>query len=64
MKVTVLAESSYLNNFHQAHSTPAMSTDVSQVGVALFPSFKITVNLEGNRDYMREKFETASVDLF
>ena len=40
MKATVLAESScYFFNFHQTLSAPAMSTDVSQVGVALFPSF-------------------------
>jgi hypothetical protein len=36
---TVLAESSYSIYFHQALLVPAMSTDVSQVGVALFPSF-------------------------
>jgi hypothetical protein len=40
MKATVLAESSYFINFHQALSTPAMFTDVSQVGVALFPSIR------------------------
>ena len=35
MKAAVLAES----NFHRDLSAPAMSTDMSQVGVALFPSF-------------------------
>ena len=39
MKATVMAESSYLINFHRALSAPEMSTDVSQVGVAVFPSF-------------------------
>ena len=41
MKATMLAESSYFIYFHWALSAPAMSTDVSQVGVALFPSFQI-----------------------
>ena len=40
MKVTVLVEISYFIYIHQALSTPEMSTDVSQVGVALFPYFK------------------------
>ena len=39
MKATVLAESSSFINFHRNLSAPAMSTDISQVGVALFPSF-------------------------
>ena len=39
MKATVLAESSYSIHFHRDLSAPAMSTDVSQVGVALLPSF-------------------------
>ena len=39
-KATVLAKSSYFNYFHCALSAPAMSTDVSQVGVALYPSLK------------------------
>ena len=39
MKGTVLAESSYFINFHHALSVPAMSRDMSQVGVALFLSF-------------------------
>ena len=39
MKATVLAESSYFINFYRDLSDPAMSTDMSQVGVALFPSF-------------------------
>jgi hypothetical protein len=39
MKATVLAESSYFINFHQALSAPVMSTDVSQLGVALFTIF-------------------------
>jgi hypothetical protein len=29
----------YISSFHQALSAPVMSIDVSQVGVALFPSF-------------------------
>ena len=37
MKATVLA--SYISSFHWALSAPAMSTDVSQVGVTFFPSF-------------------------
>ena len=40
MKATALAESSNFIYFHQALSAPAMSTDVSQVGVALSPFFK------------------------
>jgi hypothetical protein len=36
MKATVLAES-YI--FHRDLRTPAMSTDSSQVGVILFPSY-------------------------
>ena len=32
----MLAESSYFINFHQALSIPMMSTEMSQVGVALF----------------------------
>ena len=39
MKATFLAESSFISSFHSALSAPVMSTDVSQVGVALFPSF-------------------------
>ena len=39
MKVTVLAESYSFINFHHDLSAPVMSTDMSQVGVALFPSF-------------------------
>ena len=42
MKATVL--SSYFINIHQALSAPAMSTDVSQVSVALFPSVQ---NIDG-----------------
>ena len=38
MKATVLAEKSG-NHFHRDLSAPVMSTDSSQVGVALFPSF-------------------------
>ena len=39
-KATVLAESSrYFFYFHRTLSAPAMSTDASQIGVALFPSF-------------------------
>ena len=37
MKATVLAESSYSIYFLRDLSVPVMSTDVSQVGVALFP---------------------------
>ena len=40
MKPTVLAESSHFIDFHRALSARAMSTDVSHVGVDLFPSFK------------------------
>ena len=39
MKATVLAESSHSIYFRHALSAPAMSTDVSQVGVALSPCF-------------------------
>ena len=39
MEATVFAESSFIN-FHCVLSAPAISTDASQVGVALFPSFK------------------------
>ena len=39
MKATVLTESSYFINFHRDLFGPAMSTDMSQVGVALFPLF-------------------------
>ena len=39
VKDTVLVESSYFINFYRDLSAPAMSTDMSQVGVALFPSF-------------------------
>jgi hypothetical protein len=39
MKATVLAESSYYIHFLHDLAAPAMSTDMSQVGVALFPSF-------------------------
>ena len=38
MKATVLAESSVFIFFHRDLSAPAMSTDMSQVGIALFPS--------------------------
>ena len=40
MKVPVLTESSYFINFRRDLSSPAMSPDMSQVGVALFPSFQ------------------------
>ena len=40
MKATVLAESSYFINFHQALSSSTMPTDMSQVGVVPFPFFK------------------------
>ena len=39
VKATVLAESSSSINFYRDLSAPVMSTDMSQVGVALFPSF-------------------------
>jgi hypothetical protein len=39
IKATVLAESSNYILFHHDLSVPAISTDMSQVGVALFPSF-------------------------
>jgi hypothetical protein len=40
MRATLLAESSYyFINIHHPLSAPAMSTDVSQVCVTLFPSF-------------------------
>ena len=35
----VLAESSEYIHFHRDLSAPSMSTDMSQVGVTLFPSF-------------------------
>ena len=38
-KATVLAESSYFINVHRDLSAAAMSTDMSKVGVALFPAF-------------------------
>ena len=44
MKATVLAESSSFFHFHRELSASAMSTDMSQVGVALFPSFKYIFN--------------------
>ena len=40
MKATVLAESSSFIHFHRDLSAPAMTTDMSQIGVALFPSFQ------------------------
>ena len=42
IKATVLAESSYSIYFRDL-SAPVMSTDVSQVGFALFPSFWIPI---------------------
>ena len=39
IKVSVLAESSSYSHFHRDLSALAISTDMSQVGVALFPSF-------------------------
>ena len=39
MKASVLAESSDFIYFYRALSAPVMSSDLSQVGVALFPSF-------------------------
>ena len=39
MKATVLAESSEYIHLHRDLYAPAMSKDMSQVGVALFPSF-------------------------
>ena len=39
MKATVLAESSSFIHFHRDLYAPAMSIDMSQVGVALFLSF-------------------------
>ena len=39
MKATVLAESFKYIHFHRDLSAPAMSTDMSQVGVTLFPLF-------------------------
>ena len=39
MKATVLAESLEYIHFHHDLSATVMSTDMSQVGVALFPSF-------------------------
>jgi hypothetical protein len=39
MKATVLAESSSFIHFHHDLSALSMSTDISHVGVALFPSF-------------------------
>jgi hypothetical protein len=39
MKTTVLAEIFIYFIFHRVLSTPGICTDVSQVGVALFPSF-------------------------
>jgi hypothetical protein len=38
LSATVLVESSEYIHFHRDLSAPAMSTDSSQVGVALFPS--------------------------
>jgi hypothetical protein len=38
-EATVLAESSEYIHFHHDLSAPAISTDMSQVGVTLFPSF-------------------------
>ena len=36
---------SYILSFHRTLSTPVMSTDVSQVGVALFHSFSSLLSL-------------------
>ena len=47
MKVTVLAESSI--SFLQILSAPAMSTDMSQVGVVLFPCFKYFLSFHLSR---------------
>ena len=38
-KATVLAESSEYIHVHRDLSAPAISTDMRQLGVALFPSF-------------------------
>ena len=51
MKVKVLAESSYSIYFHRALSVPAMSTDVSQVGLLssiLFKTASILLTYRGN----------------
>ena len=40
MKATMLAESSEYIDFHRDLSAPVMSADMSQVGVALFFSFR------------------------
>ena len=39
LKVTVLTESSEYIHFHRDLSAPEISTDMSQVGVALFPLY-------------------------
>ena len=39
MKATLLTESSIFLSFHWVLSAPTMSTDVSRVGVTLFPLF-------------------------
>ena len=50
MKATVLAERSISYCiFHQVLSAMLMSTDVSQVGVALFPSFNIFYQVLGGK---------------
>ena len=44
MKATVKAESPEFIRFYRDLSAPAMSTDMSQVGCALFPSFYFFYN--------------------
>ena len=52
MKATMLAESSYSIYFHRDLSAPAMSKDVNQVGVALFPSFSNIFSLFVTLSYL------------
>ena len=45
MKATVLAESSVFILFHHDLSAPAMSTDMSQVGVSILIYFYLFLNI-------------------
>ena len=40
MKAICWLKAPYISSSHWSLSTPVMSTDMSQVGVALFPSFE------------------------
>ena len=55
MKATVLAESScYFFNFYQTLSASAMSAEMSQIGVALFPTFFLSFYLSRFSFYIKK----------